>query len=226
MKTIACAGSKGGVGKTTIAMAITVELAKGHTVYVADLDPQKSLAELCEHRARHASDDRIVLLENVDLISSTIASLKSAGYERDYLVVDTPGAFMNVMRDAIAAADCIVLPLLPSPLDLWSQEDALKEVDKLGKRHRSLFVLNKVDGRSTIAAQTLKKLEPMAAHRPVQLTNRVDYARACIAAKSGAEINREASVEIINLVQAIEFVIRKADNDQAGHADRRAENAA
>ena len=133
MKTIVFAATKGGVGKTTLAFNVAIEAAKHGSVFLADMDPQKSLETFAEIRG----GDNPLLLKNVQSVPRAIADLKRNGFERDFLIVDTPGSFMNIIRDAVTAADCIIIPMQPSPIDILAQEDVLLLIDQLGKEQRN-----------------------------------------------------------------------------------------
>jgi chromosome partitioning protein len=208
-----------------------IEAAKHGTVYFADLDPQKSLMELCERRAKGEHPDLMpdnpLLLENIETVTAAVATLTRQGYERDYLIVDTPGSFMKIIREAIGAADCVILPVQPSPMDVLAQEDVAKVVAELGKSDRTIFVLNRVDGRApSMARETLLKLGAMIPEspvRPVEVHQRTDFAKASATGRTGAELNAEARGEIQTLWKAIRKVL---DGQEARHGHNTAKLAA
>ena len=136
MKVIVFASSKGGVGKTTLAFNVGIHAARaGAGVQLADVDPQKSLLDVCLRRRdmHELIADNPMILENVDTIARTVADLEASGYARDYLIVDTPGSSMGILREAIAAADVVVVPLQPSPFDYMAQEDVSRLIKALGE---------------------------------------------------------------------------------------------
>lgn len=210
MTVIVLASSKGGVGKTTLAFNLGIHAARTAGVHLADIDPQRSLMQLCLQRREtpELAGDNPQLLSDVDTVARAIADLTASGFARDFLIVDTSSAFMNVLREALAAADVIVMPLQASPLDLMAQ-DALAMIDKLGRRDRLLFVLNRVDSRNPLVKEALAAIKPLSPHKPVQIANRTDYARAAVTARAGLEINRDAAAEIAALWNAIEDVLRR-----------------
>jgi chromosome partitioning protein len=217
MKTIVFAASKGGVGKTTLAFNVAVEAAKHGSVFLADMDPQKSLETFSEIRG----GDNPLLLKNVQSVPRAITDLKRNHFERDFLIVDTPGSFMNVIKDAVTAADCVVIPMQPSPVDILAQEDVLLLVDQLGKKSDTLPVLSRVDGRTGID-DVVKRIMSMFSISHVTIKNRIAYARALVAGKAAPEIDRECSAEIKNLWEAIQRAIG-ADNERIRHEQASAE---
>ena len=223
MKVIVLASSKGGVGKTTLAFNLAVHAARsgagprrGVGVQLIDRDPQRSLMNLCTLRREtpELQADNPMLLDNVHTVASAIADLKASGHARDYLIVDTPGSLMTVLHEALAAADAVIVPLQASPLDVAAQDAVLDMVDRLGKRARLLFVINRVDGRSGMVADTLREIAPRSPHRPLQIAHRTDYARAAVTARAAVEVNRDAAKEIATLWAAVTKVIARADDDR------------
>lgn len=217
MQTIVFAASKGGVGKTTLAFNIAVEAAKHGSVYLADMDPQKSLETFSEIRG----GDNPLLLKNVQSVPRAIADLKRNRFERDFLIVDTPGSFMNIIKDAVSAADCIIVPMQPSPIDILAQEDVLLLIDQLGKKSAALPVLSRVDGRTGVA-DVVKRVTDMFSQPHAAVKNRIAYARALVAGKAAPEIDGACSAEITALWAAIQRVTG-ADNDSLRHEQASAE---
>jgi chromosome partitioning protein len=211
MKTIVFAASKGGVGKTTLAFNVAIEATKHGSVFLADMDPQKSLETFSEIRA----GENPLLLKNAQSIPRAIADLKRTGLTRDFLIVDTPGSFMNIIKDAMTAADCIIVPMQPSPIDILAQEDVLLLVDRLGKKSSTLPVLSRVDVRTGID-DVVKRVMSMFSNPHVTIRNRVVYARALIAGKAAPEIDRECSAEIGSLWEAIQRITGE-DNESLRH---------
>jgi chromosome partitioning protein len=217
MKTIVLAATKGGTGKTTLAFNIGIEAAKHGTVYFADLDPQKSLKILCERRGLDEQGDPL-FLDNVETITGAVAALGRSGgrFSRDFLIVDSPGSFMKIIREAIGAADCVVLPVQPSPLDVAAQEDVARVIAELGKSDKAIFVLNRVDARASLLTREtllrLGKMIPDSPIRPVEVRQRTDFVRAASTGRTGAELNGEARAEITELWKAIEKVLKHEES--------------
>jgi chromosome partitioning protein len=201
MKTIVFAASKGGVGKTTLAFNIAVEAAKKGSVFVADMDPQKSLETFMEIRG----GDNPILLRNVQSIPRLIEDIQRNRLKCDFLIIDTPGSFMNIIKDAVTAADCVIVPMQPSPIDILAQEDVLLLVDQLGKKKITLPALSRVDGRTGVD-DVLKRIMTMFANPHAMIKNRIVYARALVAGKAAPEIDRECQAEISGLWEAIQRI--------------------
>jgi chromosome partitioning protein len=221
MKIIVFAGTKGGSGRSTLCWNVAIEAVRdGHTVYLADRDPQKTVEELWRKRSREPDlfrDDNPLLLENVDTISGARRRLLESGYEREFLFVDLPGSFMPIIREAVAAADCVVLPVQPSPKDLLAQDAMGQIIGELGKAAQTILVLNRIDARDNLVEQAARKLGPLAPNPLIRIKHRVAYKRADLEGKAATEIDREAAEEIAYLWKKVQRVVRRTDGQTARH---------
>lgn len=124
---------------------------------------------------------------------------------------------MPIIRDAVAVADCVVLPVQPSPKDVLAQDAMSQVIDELGKSAQTIIALNRIDGRDNLVEQTARKLSPLAPNPLVRIKQRVAYKRADLAGKAATEIDKEAAEEIAYLWKQIQRVVRKADGQAARH---------
>jgi chromosome partitioning protein len=212
METIVFAATKGGTGKTTLALNVAVQASKTGTVYVADLDPQQSLTRLAGYRSRQPDLYGLqpMLLTDVRDVAGAVRNLEKSQYARDYLIVDTPGSFVDeIIKPAVRAADCVVLPVQPSPLDVDSQEDMVPIVQELDKSAVSMFVVNRAD-RNVKIDDTLARVGKLFPNPPVIIKQRVHYVRGTAAGKAGFEMDDDCSSEIADLWDAITKILRKA----------------
>lgn len=124
MPIIAITGRKGGVGKTTIAANLAVELvALGRRVAVLDADPQQSLSAW-------AGLGEGVLAECVELVDTSNparfrAKVEETARDVDRVLIDTPPGFSDPALLASLVADLVLLPAGASPLDMMAARDAL-----------------------------------------------------------------------------------------------------
>jgi len=125
----------------------------------------------------------------------------------------------------VSAADCVVIPMQPSPIDILAQEDVLLLVDQLGKKSNALPVLSRVVGRTGID-DVVKRIMSMFSNPHVTIRNRIVYARSLIAGKAAPEIDQECSAEVSGLWQAIQRTIRKAGHESRRHDETSAKNDA
>ncbi len=62
-------------------------------------------------------------------------------------VLDGPPRLQKIARSAIAASDGVLIPVGPSPLDLWAVEEMVELLEEVSEFHeaKSAFVINKKD---------------------------------------------------------------------------------
>lgn len=145
-RVVAIINGKGGVGKTTTAVNLAATLAEKQRLLLVDADPQCSATWWVER-----SQDKM----GFDLAQETDPKVlgelqKVSDYE--LVVVDTPPALRSeALAAAIAAANYLVLPTPPAPMDLTVLIETVREAVTPHKiAHRVL--LTRVDPRSLTEA--------------------------------------------------------------------------
>jgi chromosome partitioning protein len=179
------AQQKGGTGKTTLAAHLAAEYARrGLRVAIVDTDPQGSLGRWFMARA-DAGDPRL------DLSTS---SAWGVGYETDKLrrnsdmvIVDTPPKADADLRPAIRAADLVLVPVTPSPVDLWATDGVL---DLARRESRPvLLVLNRAArGRQAELTRTALAEASDDAIATAEVGSRIAYARAMGSGSTAPEL--------------------------------------
>jgi chromosome partitioning protein len=206
VKVIVFAATKGGVGKSTLAYNVGMYASREHQVLFADMDPQASLTELWTRRGELINPR---LVKNVNSLASTVTRLHEGGYQHDFLFVDTPGSHIPIVRDAISAADAVVLPVQASVLDVLGQDAAFDLVESTGRHDHALILLNRVQGTAKNFTEKIETLLKAQTRLPViRIAQRAAYARAGAEAKTGAEIDKEATAEIAAVWHAIQGAMR------------------
>lgn len=209
MIVIAVCNTKGGVGKTTLTASLAVRAAKeSKRVALVDLDPQASLTAWFERRG---APENPRVLRDVDTASEAVERLELTGW--DWVFIDTPPAFLQLLQDAIAAADFVVVPMKPSALDVAASQEAVVMAREEDKPH--LVVLNDVEPRWKETQKTRAYLEesdvPVA---QTAIAHRSSHVAGMTVGKSAAELNKgkdeKAAEEIEGLWQEIKAGAKKA----------------
>lgn len=149
---ITLAQQKGGSGKTTVAAHLAVALGtRGRSVAVVDVDPQGSLGEWFERREERLGEEAIDLEFRTASGWGARREARNLARHHDFVVVDTPPKSDIEMRPAIEIADLVVVPLQPTPVDLWATSPTLEMIAKESKE--ALLVLNRVVRRALLSAE-------------------------------------------------------------------------
>jgi chromosome partitioning protein len=206
---ITIAQQKGGAGKTTLCAHLALAWAlAGKSVAVIDIDPQASLgAWHAMRRETLGEGDRSFDFQAVTgwRVQSEV---ERQARQHDIVLIDGPPHAETEARISVRAADLVVVPVQPSPMDVWATKPTL-DLAKAEKKP-VLLVLNRVPPRANLTDAMLEKLAaldaPIAATR---IGNRVALANAMAEGRSVHESapGSRAAEEIHALAREI---LRKA----------------
>lgn len=140
MKIISFLNSKGGVGKSTLCTNLAAFLQtykctdeqfepctsvddEPLKVLVVDADPQGSVRDWFE-AGGDAFGFEMIAADRKQTLLQLPEVLKNSSY--DFVLIDTPGKVSDLMAAAIAISDICLLPVQPSPYDLWAIQDVIE----------------------------------------------------------------------------------------------------
>ena len=140
MKSIMVINSKGGSGKTTIAVNLAAYCAqKGYETHLVDLDPQGSSTQWLKERPSNKSKIR----------GSTKFQKPLKKNKNTVVIYDVPAAIYGSRLDTyIKKADMIVVPVMPSPIDMKAAVDFLVSLRSMGPVIRNKIKVGLVANRA------------------------------------------------------------------------------
>ncbi len=197
---------KGGVGKTTLSVNIAAALARtGQRVLLIDADPQGSALDWA------AAREGDPLFAVVGLPKPSIhKELSVVGEGYDHIVIDGPPRVTDLARSAIMASDVVLVPVQPSPYDIWAADEVVKliqEASVFKENLKSVFVINRKIANTAIGRDVREALE--AYDLPTleaSIVQRVAFAEAAAVGKAIYEQDRDgvASQEIEAVVSELQ----------------------
>lgn len=180
---ITIAQQKGGAGKTTLTAHLAVSLSqRGFRVGLIDIDPQGSLSHWHGVREEKFGEGYTGLTFSAVSgwrVGSEIARMR---HNHDFILIDSPPHVETEARTAIRNAELVLIPVQPSPTDLWATQGTvdLAASDKVEAR----IVLNRVPPKAKLAEAIAGELRNIANTR---LGNRVLFASALLEGKGVTE---------------------------------------
>lgn len=160
MKVISILNQKGGVGKTTISVNLASAIAKkGKSVLLVDADPQGSALDWFASR----SDEMEPLFPVVGCAKPNLhKTIPDLGKGRDVVVIDGAPRVTDLARAAIMASDLVLIPVQPSPYDVWAAEEVvklIKEAQIYRPEIQAAFVINRKIAKTAIGRDIVDALE-------------------------------------------------------------------
>jgi len=190
---IALIGNKGGAGKTTLAINLATTLHQQTPIYLLDADPQGSVI----HWA--AMVDSQSVPQVIDATEDVGDAVRQHRDRAQHVLIDCPPQLHSVQTQAaLEHCDVAVIPVLPSPLDLWATvavADAITDVQQTNPGLRALLVINQLEPRtrlSRLVRDAIKELEIPAAE--TTLHRRMIYRASVLEGKSVSQMGKPGSV--------------------------------
>jgi chromosome partitioning protein len=203
-KIITVCNLKGGSGKSTLSMNLAGTLARrGRDVLVVDADPQCSAT-----RWAAAADDKKPFPTPIAGLSgaNTKVHREVEKYVDRYglIVIDTPPAYESLVpASALLAADLALVPVIPSPLDMWATVDIGKTIEQAVAFNEALvarLVINQCQPQTTLAREVLDIL-PAFGIEPcrTQIGHRTAFRQAAVIGGTVHDLGPSAAAAVAEI---------------------------
>ncbi len=205
MSVLALVGNKGGAGKTTLCVNLATALSRRAPTVVLDADPQRSSLQW---RLLADNEDRVPVIDAVDDLESAISSARE---DYEHLVIDCPpSVHAEQTGQALSLSDLALIPVQPSPLDIWASVHIEEKFDKAREDNpglRGYLVINQMEPRtklSQLIRQALAELSIPAADTAIR--RRMAYRSAVLEGRTVLDQGKrgeEAAEEINALINEV-----------------------
>lgn len=207
-KIIAVANQKGGSGKTTVSMQLAGAIARrGNKVLVVDADPQGTATRW----AASAEDEHPFPASVVGLSAASAKvhrEVKKFIDDYTYIIIDCPPAADSpVPQSALLIADLVLVPLIPSPLDMWAAvgiRQVIANVSDLNEGLKARLVLNQCQPNTTLTQETLEVLPEFGIElAKAQLRHRQVYRQSAVFGQTVHDFGGKASAAAIEEMESL-----------------------
>jgi len=208
---LAVGNVKGGVGKTTLAVNLTIALARsGRDVLLIDGDEQGTAIAFTELRTTQMKGKPGYTV--VSLHGGTIRTqVRQLASKYADIVIDVGGRDTGSLRAALTVADVVLIPVQPRSFDLWGVDqtaELVKEAREINEGLRAISVLNAADSQgkdNEAAAEALREVEGVEL-APGFIVRRKAFPNAAAVGLSVLEHDDPKAIEELNRLTEILFV--------------------
>ena len=212
---LAVGNVKGGVGKTTLAVNLTIALTRsGRDVLLIDGDEQATAIAFTELRT--AQKNGKPGYTAVSLQGAAIRTqVRQLAAKYSDIVIDVGGRDTGSLRAALTVADVVLVPVQPRSFDLWGVDqtaDLVKEAREINEQLRAISVINAADPQgkdNEAAADALREVDGIDL-APGFIVRRKAFPNAAAAGLSVLEHDDPKDIEELNRLTEALFVHTKA----------------
>jgi len=203
MSIIAIVGNKGGAGKTTLSVNLASGLNKRSRTAIIDADPQRSSLQW-----RAFSENETVPVYAAEEDLNEQADALRQDYDR--IIIDCPpSVYAPQTNKALVISEHAVIPVQPSPMDLWATVHIVEAVEKAQETNpdlKPLLVINQLEPRTLLSRLVREAVQEIGI--PVadaMIRRRAIFRSSALDGKSVYETGRRGDAA----VEEIEYLIQE-----------------
>jgi len=219
---ISVMNTKGGCGKTTIATNLASYCAsRGYGTALFDYDKQASSTRWLKERPSNRPPIHGVAAYEPPRAGITRAWQMKVPPDTRYVITDTPAGYIQVdIEDRVAEADVILIPVLPSSIDIHSTANFIRDLLLIGKARTHNTRLAIITNRTRIRTRAVEKLERFLNKLDIPVIARIrDTQHYISAAEQGVGIHelndRDAQKDRETWAELLDWL----DNNRGGFID-------
>ncbi len=207
---VVCGGTKGGTGKSTMAVNLAVIASStGADVLLVDADDQESASDFSVLRNENRQDAGYT---SVKLTGAAVRTeLQRLAPKYDHVLIDTGGRDTTSQRAALTVADVLLVPFLPRSFDVWvigRVAGVVDEVRTVNPELKAYAFLNRADprGQDNIDAAEVIRENAALEFIDAPIGQRKAFANAAAQGLAVTEVKPQdpkATAEIVTLFQRV-----------------------
>ena len=203
---IAVLNQKGGAGKTTLATNISAELHRqGGRVLLVDSDPQGSARDW-----KAAGENNSVPVVGLDrpTLAKDLSAISGA---YDIVIIDGAPQIKDLAAAAIRVADAVLIPVQPSPYDIWAARDLVELIktrqEVTNGKPQAAFIVSRAIQNTRLSKEVFEALSSYSIEIfQHSTTQRVAYASSAteglsVVDSSDTKAGREIQLIVEELMQ-------------------------
>jgi chromosome partitioning protein len=197
---------KGGSGKSTISTNLAVVYSvEGKRVLLVDTDPQGTSLRWAGERPEDKSKVNVIAIPDAKALRKQVKEFVA---DYDIIIMDGAPQIDLISTTSIAISEFVLIPVSPSPYDVWATENIVQRVinaQEINPDLKSYFIINRDNPRTLLSKDTTDALVELGL--PIfdtRLHNRIAYADSALNGLSVLEwTDLRAKDEIMKLYEEL-----------------------
>jgi len=194
---VAIANLKGGVGKSTLTLGLAGAcMGEGLRVLIVDAGEQATARRWAKHAATGKHPRPFIM--NLGEGQAMAEGLRQLRAQWDVILVDLPPRLGAETTAAMGVAQLVLMPLAPSPADVWALQQTLTKLQETygyNPKLQAMAVWNRV-GRTAVGRTIVGQLEGKVAIAKATIRDRVAHVEAMMSGRTVTDYAPSSDADI------------------------------